>query len=262
MKKKLVVVGNSHLAAFRRCFHQYFSEQKNRITANFVPANLLLYDWRDFERNKHLTHFEFQPQRGALNVVENPQECFLLLVGFGLLGGGFTRPFGDLNTVPRGEENRAQKYSPKIPLIVKKTRFWHLPGDRLPRDKAKARYERYFSRHIVSPLRALQTHSPYKAIHWVAEPEMTCVAARVRFAAKVFTQRRFAVARELGLSVFEEISEKENLSEHVIRHSEDSVDDQGFLRERFFHSRFAHDIHCSPDFFKAAIGRYIALIED
>ncbi|NNE39211.1 MAG: hypothetical protein HKN08_12970, partial [Gammaproteobacteria bacterium] len=85
VKKVLLVFGNSHLNAFRRCFDRLINKDEIDFDIHYVVSGLLKIPWGDFRENKYLRHLIYQDNIApSINITSWRYRVDIVLVGMGM----------------------------------------------------------------------------------------------------------------------------------------------------------------------------------
>ena len=261
MQRTILILGNSHINSFRRCFGSLFKDKAISAEVVYVMTNLLKIPWGDFGKNAYVRHLQYKDDLAPdLDLRDKNIWIDLVLVGMSLLGGGIALPYGGIRAVPRDDIENARNYTAKLPLLP------GIPDDNLPEhtsariseEDALKIYRDFYSQKF-SKINKLITMGGFKSLHWIPEPDMTESAGACRFGNDLVQSGLYGIHRRLAREVVDELTREYGLQESILYHPEEYYLPSGFIDDRFRASMSPFDAHLHPDYYKKSCTK---LLED
>ncbi len=252
MKKIILIVGNSHINSFRRCFGSIMSEKGVTTEAVYVMTNLLKSAWGGFKENAYLRYLQYQDNlMPDLDLRDSKNRIDLVLVGMGLLGGGIATPYGGFQPVPKDDIDNARNYTPRLPLLPNMPEGIHpeFTSKLISEEKARSIYKDLY-RHKISKVQRLFKHGKYNSMHWISEPDMTESTATIRFGTDLVQSGLYGMHKRLAKDAVDELIEEFDFQDNLIFHPEDRNLPSGFTDNRYRASILPFDIHLLPEYFQ------------
>jgi hypothetical protein len=265
-KPTILFVGDSHLAAVKKCIEIYYSNFADSINFAFAPVSWMQIPWSSFEGNKYLTDIAFKEkyknlvQDISINAVSGP--TFLCFVGLGALGNGLVNQFGTLKAGSARIKD-GKSISPELPCFseaMSEYKYDAVKNSALA-DQLALTYSK-LKQGMDTIYAILQQSSHFKRVLWLAAPDMTETAGRFRFGDHYVEQYNHCLHVDIAQRCCKDILHKPALNESgfLITHSQDFRSEYGFTKDIYRARSEPWDVHTSPEFNIDAINQLLEAI--
>ena len=252
MSRTILIIGNSHINSFRRCFSSVMKDKNLPADVEYVMTNLLKSPWGDFRKNAYVRHLQYKDNLAPdVDLRDKKIWVDLVLVGMSLLGGGIALPYGGIRAVPRDDIENARKYTAKLPLLpgIPEDNYPEHTSAEITEEDARTIY-RDFYKQKFSKISKLVKMGGFKSLHWIPEPDMTESAGSCRFGNDLVQSGLYGIHRRLAREVVDDLIELFGLQENILFHPEEYYMPSGFIDDRFRASISAFDAHLHPDYYR------------